>query len=267
MLGAYYLSNLHWITFYALFVAGIVLFIYLLKSIWGRKKRNIIIFSFLLIVLSWYLVGLRWRIAFFGNISFFSVSLSANASDYYVNENELAPDIFSLFSEEYFFKTLMDPSWPIGIPQLGVKWTEDDEKYYLQIYWYGFDRDDDKLLKKNRFPGWFRLLYFPWFYDGDLLITVDWYNKNRYKKRKEMERELFIVKSALVLHDEIRMSELEFVEELKKKPGAEKDINRIYDAVMGVLKETYVKGSSEEEIKSYLEEIKVMNHPKIYLPH
>ena len=88
MLGAYYLSRLHMITLYVLFVLCIVLFVYLVKSMWGRKKRNIIIFSFLLIVLSWYLVGFNWRLRLFWGLKDMGVFLQGNGTCYYSNPNK-----------------------------------------------------------------------------------------------------------------------------------------------------------------------------------
>lgn len=226
---------------------------------------KILICTFLLVLLSWYLVGLRWRLNFIPYVSILGVTLESNAGVYYLNENERATDIYSLYLDETLLKSLMYYYWPVDFPQIGIKWTEEDNDYYLQIYWYGFDRDDDNLLKRGKFPGWFRLIYFPWFYDGDLLLTGDEYNKEKYKKRKEMERELFIVKSALILHDEIKGHELKFVKELKKNPGVERDINRIYGAVTGTFKEVYGKGLNKEDITSYLEAIKTMDHPQIFI--
>ena len=254
------ISKAHLITFYVLLVIVIMLFVFWLISIWKRKKRNIAIVTFLMIIFSWYFGGLNYRLRFFDDITCLVSTLGFSARAYYSKTNELPSDITSLFSDDNVLFVLTNPYRVLGIPKLGVKLKENETKYSLQIYWYGFDGDDDEL-KDYRFPGWFRLIYFPWGYDGDVFIGEVFFDKDYYKKRKEKEKELSVVKSALKLRDAITEYELDFFKELKKDPRVEVNINRVYDAVIKVFRKTYGKELREEELNSYLEEIKKLNYP------
>jgi hypothetical protein len=257
-----FLKDAHYISLYVIIGIATLLLIYIFILIWMRKRSSLLLFP-PLILLVWYTFGFGWRLGFFGYVSYISNFVGGSAENYIAIKGDIPKDVAQLLSDENLAEEIMRPSWINKIPELKIISRKEGDELNLQVYWIGFDKDDDKFIN-NEFPGWFRLLYLPWFYDGDILIYECFYEETEIKLYSLIQKEYKTIKYVLLLHDIIRESDGEIATRIGKRNSATRCIQDLYLATKDAYSKTLGKQLNEQEIDESLDYIKKAEY--IYLP-
>lgn len=257
-----FLSRLHFICLYFFFGFFVVLLIGTCVLIWMRKRYSLCLI-FLLIILVWYLGGLTWRLGFFEYVSHISFFVGSSAENYIAINGNVPTDISQLLRDKNLAKEIIHPYAENMMPVLKMLAHTEDDEINLQIYWIGFDRDDDKF-SNNEFPGWFRLLYFPWFCDGDILTYECFYDLSTIELYHSLQKEYKALKYLLMLNDIIMEKDGVIAERITESQNAENEMQDLYHAARKAYSATLGRDQSEGAVDSTLNYIKRWEY--FYIP-
>jgi hypothetical protein len=257
-----FLSKAHFICLYFFFAFFVALLIGTCVLIWMRKRYSLYLI-FLLIILVWYLGGLAWRLGFFEYVRHISFFVGSSAENYIAINGNVPTDISQLLGDKNLAKEIVCPYAGNVMPVLKMITHIEDDEVILQIYWIGFDRDDDKY-SNNEFPGWFRLLYFPWFYDGDILTYECFYDQSTIELYHSLQKEYKALKYLIMFNDIIIQKDGVIAERITESQNVESAMRNLYQAARKAYSATLGRDQSEVDIDSTLSYIKRWEY--FYIP-